>query len=245
MTFSLYGLIIGLSFLLGWAIVERVLPKDPKVSWDAGAVCLFIFGILGARIYHLATDWNLYNGAPPLALLAVWNGGLGLYGGLLGGALGLFVWWKLSKPRWQLLQFLDALALALPWSQALGRLGNFFNQELFGPPTNLPWGIYIEPSYRPDIFINATHFHPLFLYEALGSITLGSLLWFVYKKHPQSLGTGKLLGLYGIGYGTLRFSLEFLRLNSAPGLLGLTVAQNISLALVLVGLTLITRRPLQ
>jgi phosphatidylglycerol:prolipoprotein diacylglycerol transferase len=240
MTFSPYGFIIGLSFVLGIWNVQRLLPKSKKVSWDLGAIIIFVCAIVGARLYHLATDWHLYAGATPFELIAVWHGGLGLFGGLLGGLLGYLIWNRWQKLPWTLLQFLDAVAIALPWSQALGRQGNYFNQELFGPPTTQPWGIFIRPENRPLEYLAATHFHPLFLYEALGSIALGSLLVFLLKLN-QKIGTGVFIGAYLFGYGVLRFSLEYLRLESAPGWFGLTIAQLVSLAACLAGALFVFR----
>lgn len=228
MTFSPYGFILGVSFVLGLWNVQRLLPKDKNVSWDAGALLVFIFSIAGARLYHLITDWQLYIHASPLELVAVWNGGLGLFGGLLGGFLGYLIWKWWQKPNWSTLQFFDAVGLALPWSQALGRQGNYFNQELFGPPTLFPWGIFIDPDKRPLEYASATHFHPLFLYEALGSLILGSILVLILKKN-QKVGSGIFIGVYLIGYGILRFFLEYLRLESALGAFGLTIAQIVSL----------------
>jgi phosphatidylglycerol:prolipoprotein diacylglycerol transferase len=241
MTFSLYGFILGLSFVLGLWNVQRLLPQEKHVSWDAGALLIFGFGVAGARLYHLITDWHLYTNASTLELLAVWNGGLGLIGGLIGGFAGYLIWRNWQRPHWSTWAFLDAAALALPWSQALGRLGNYFNQELFGPPTTLPWGVFIAPENRPPAVINFTHFHPLFLYEMMGSVILGILLLLLHKR-KLALDSGVLAGLYLAGYGTLRFFLEYLRLESAPGPFGLSIAQLASLAAISLGILLVVSK---
>ncbi len=253
MGFSLYGFLFGLSFVLGLWNVERWLMQQPQHSKQnlkreklegiigAGAVMIFIFAIIGARLYHFATDARGFN---LLEFVAVWNGGLGFFGGLVGGGVGLLAWHRLWQPPWKLLTILDLAAAALPWSQALGRLGNFFNQEIYGPPTTLPWGIPIDAHLRPLQFSNQTHFHPLFLYETIGSLLLGTVLFSLLKhanKQKQhntfKPGNGIFLATYLIGYGTIRFLLEFLRVETAPGLLGLSIAQIVSLFAVILGLT--------
>ena len=122
--------------------------------------------ILGARLYHVASSWDFYSQNPSL-ILAIWktSGGLGIYGVMAGGALGIYIftrWRKVDILRW-----MDIIAPSIALGQAIGRWGNYFNQELYGMPTDLPWGIYIDPTRRIYGFEQFSHFHPLFLYESV------------------------------------------------------------------------------
>lgn len=175
--------------------------------------------------YHLATDWYLYAGEPVWRALATWNGGLGIYGGIVGGAIGVIVWKHFFVKQVSWWKLLDAIAIALPVGQAIGRIGNFLNQELFGLPTTLPWGIFIEPAFRPDAFASSTHFHPLFFYEALPNAILGLGLFALWRwQRTQKdipflgLGTGLYVGMYAIWYGIVRFSLDFFTLGPGTNL---------------------------
>jgi phosphatidylglycerol:prolipoprotein diacylglycerol transferase len=160
--------------------------------------------------------------------VAVWHGGLGIFGGILGGGVGL---WIYTRKKDIFLKMLDLVAFGLPIGQAIGRWGNFFNQELYGKPTSLPWGIYIRPENRLLSVIEYERFQPLFLYESLWCLgVFGALHWLV-KDKVVKLGKGGVfifyLGLYGLG----RFFLEFLRIESWK-IYGVNVAQAISLGLV-------------
>lgn len=246
MSFSLYGLLIGLSFVVFWWLWEKRLQTiEPKLSnsqLNTAVLLLALGALIGARLYHVATDWSLYANNP-MAALAIWQGGLGFYGAIGGGWLGLIIWHRITTTNRSWLQLLDAAALAVPWSQALGRWGNFINQELFGPPTNLPWGITIDPAHRPPQWSENTTFHPLFLYESLILLMVGFFLWLIYLKfrHLIPLGSGFYTGSYLVAYGTIRFSLEFLRWQSTPGWGPLTIAQWVSLGLIGIGLLLLPR----
>lgn len=246
MGFSVYGLLVGLATALVWLSMEKILKttsaaqKWPESTWNLGLLLIAACALIGARIYHLATDWHIYADAPWPAALQIWNGGLGWYGGMIGILAGIALWRRWQKPAASWLQILDSFALALPFGQALGRWGNYFNQELFGPPTTLPWGIFIDVSRRPEIWQNAERFHPLFLYESLGNILLGTGLFLLWKWTARSkseapwpqLGSGAFLAFYGLGSGCLRFSLDFLRHDLALSLWNLTVSQWFALALI-------------
>lgn len=246
MNFSIYGLIIGLAFLLGWWIWEKNLQSagrrltSKQLNW---AMILAAFGALaGGRLYHVLTDWPLYQ--DNLAAAGqVWLGGLGIYGALAGGLAGLAVWHKYQRPPRTWSQIADAAALALPWTQALGRWGNFVNQELFGPPTNLPWGIFIDPIKRPVQWVEFDRFHPLFLYESLASLALGGFLFYIFRRFRKILPLGSYFysGMYLFSYATIRFSLEFLRTSAASGWGPLTIAQWVSGLGVVIGVLLLPR----
>jgi phosphatidylglycerol---prolipoprotein diacylglyceryl transferase len=160
-------------------------------------------GIVGARLYHVIDQWAYYSQNPSQI---IGGRGLGIFGAVIGGAIGLIIytrWKKLSTLTW-----LDIVAPGLILAQAIGRWGNFFNQELYGYPTNLPWGIYIDPAHRLPGFENYTHFHPLFLYESLLNLIGFGLLMYVGRKYGKRLLPGELFVGYVIYYGIVRFILE-------------------------------------
>lgn len=245
LTFQPYGLIMALALLATTYLVAFVLSKDHKseasLVWD-GLWFVFVPGLAGARLYHVIDYWSYYQENLD-QVVAVWRGGLGIFGAILGGLAGLIFFAhlkKLAKP--QLFRLLDSVAMSLPLGQAIGRWGNFVNQELFGPPTDLPWGVFISVENRPIEFVQFSHFHPLFLYESLLSFALllfGLLLWRrgLGGKGWQ-LGGLRFLGLYPFGYGLIRFLLEFARLESWQ-LAGVATAQIVSVAMMLIGLVLL------
>ena len=160
------------------------------------------------------------------------KGGLGIFGGILGGIIGLWFYSRKRKERFFLL--LDVMAIGLPIGQMIGRWGNFFNQELYGLPSNLPWSIYIKPENRLIEVMNFERFQPLFLYESLWSLVGFLGLWWLIWREKLEVGKGGVLMAYLGWYGLGRFWLEFLRLD-AWQISGVNVAQVISLSLV--GLT--------
>jgi prolipoprotein diacylglyceryl transferase len=169
-------------------------------------------GIVGARIYHVLTDYELYfgSGRHPVDALKIWNGGLGVWGAVAGGALGAYVVARRRGIRFPAL--LDALAPAVLVAQAIGRLGNWFNQELFGRPTTLPWGLEIAPQNRPAGYASAATFHPTFLYELLWNLLVALVL--VVLDRRFRLGHGKVFTLYVALYSAGRFWIEALRVDT-------------------------------
>ena len=227
-TFHLYGLMIGLGVLVGAWVASK---KDKKI-WDC-LVWVIGGGIIGARLYHVV-DWWSYYSQHLSQIPAVWQGGMGIYGGILGGILGLWIYTRRrEEPNLLFLKMLDAGALGLPLGQAIARWGNYFNQELYGLPTNLPWGIYIRPENRLLEVMDFKYFHPLFLYESLWCLAIFLVLLKIVKKNHFII----YLGLYGLG----RFFLEFLRLE-AWTINGVNVAQMISAGLILGALGFILGR---
>ncbi|MFH0942971.1 MAG: prolipoprotein diacylglyceryl transferase [Candidatus Beckwithbacteria bacterium] len=218
--FHLYGLMIGLGVLVGsWAASKKYREVWDGLLWAVGG------GIIGARLYHVIDYWSYYS-QNLTKIIAVWQGGMGIFGGILGGALGLLIFSQ-SKKKW--LKLLDAGALGLPLGQAIGRWGNFFNQELYGYPSTLPWAIYIKPENRLVQFMDYKYFQPLFLYESLWCLSVFIILWRLSRRWP--LGQGKWLAAYLFLYGLGRFFLEFLRLNPWQ-IGGINVGQAISLGLM-------------
>jgi prolipoprotein diacylglyceryl transferase len=170
------------------------------------------FGIVGARLYHVITDYQLYFGAgrQPLNALKIWEGGLGVWGAIAFGVLGGYL--VARRRRIAFPAVLDAIAPAILVAQAIGRLGNWFNQELFGRPTTLPWGLEIAPQYRPAGYGPFATFHPTFLYEMLWNLAAAVLL--VWLDRRFRLGHGKVFALYVLLYCGGRFWIEALRIDT-------------------------------
>jgi prolipoprotein diacylglyceryl transferase len=170
------------------------------------------FGIVGARLYHVMTDYQLYfgPGRHPLNALKIWEGGLGVWGAIAFGVLGGYL--VARRRRIAFPAVLDAIAPAILVAQAIGRLGNWFNQELFGRPTTVPWALEIAPQYRPEGYEQFTTFHPTFLYEMLWNLAAAALL--VWLDRRFRLGHGKVFALYVLLYTAGRFWIEALRIDT-------------------------------
>jgi prolipoprotein diacylglyceryl transferase len=170
------------------------------------------FGIVGARLYHVITDYQLYfgPGRHPLNALKIWEGGLGVWGAIAFGVLGGYL--VARRRRIAFPAVLDAVAPAILVAQAIGRLGNWFNQELFGRPTTLPWALEIAPQYRPEGYEQFATFHPTFLYEMLWNLAAAGLLVWLDRKFR--LGHGKVFALYVLLYTAGRFWIEALRIDT-------------------------------
>jgi prolipoprotein diacylglyceryl transferase len=249
----MYGLLIAVGVLVAvWWARHRLAKRggDPDFITDL-ALWAVPAGLIGARIYHLATDYNrLYCGSPacPKALwpdgFKIWDGGLGIPGGIAAGfAVGVwYCWWKKADIR----LMMDVVAPVMPIAQAIGRWGNYFNQELFGKPTTLPWALRVDPAFIPAGFKVGTTFHPTFLYESLWNI--GVVLFLLYLDHLGTLRKGKLFPAYIALYFTGRMWVESLRVDTAARVDG--VRWNFILALIMIGVGLIwffwggaTRKP--
>jgi len=276
LTFHLYGLIVGLSLLLGVTLAEKILDWSGYTNTDFWklSITALVGGLIGARLWHVMTDWQLYTDNW-VASLYVWNGGLSILGAVVGGLVAVTIYdrWRVRrvnikavqsikssgsiKSNLPLLVFLDAAAIALPFAHAVGRLANWVNQELFGPPTNLPWGIPIQVEFRPVDYMTFTHFHPLFLYEMFLNLLIGGFLLAIYFKSYRSksieksksslfqkfkLGSGNYLLTYLLMYSAVRFGLDFMRIEKSVifgGLLGFN--QLILLGVMIASLVLLKR----
>ncbi len=164
-------------------------------------------------------------------MIAIWEGGLALYGGLLVGAIVMYVYtkkWGASFP-----DFLDSVAPAVPLAQAMGRFGNYFNQELFGTPTDLPWGLEIDPQYRPEKYVDYETFHPTFLYESLLNVALAFTIIWAGKRYPSL--RGRLIGIYFMGYGFIRFLTELIRTDTTFRFIGLSRNAWVSIGVMILG----------
>jgi prolipoprotein diacylglyceryl transferase len=210
---------------------------EPGVVLDI-AIPAVIFGIIGARIYHVLTHYNDYfgPGRDPIAALYVWQGGIAIFGSLLGGALGVYIGCRISGVRFW--SFADALAPGLILAQALGRFGNYFNHELYGQPTTLPWGLQIEstnPAY-PIGLPAGTLFHPTFLYEIIWDL-LGMTVLLLLERQFH-FRWGRLIALYFIFYGIGRVWFESIRIDPSVVYLGLRTNVWAALGAILLGLIL-------
>ena len=216
-----YGLAIALGVLASVAIAQRRWARRGGDPADISGLAVWsvIAGVIGARAYHVATDWRRFEGRW-LHAFAIWEGGLGIPGGLLAGVLtGV---WLAKRRGMNVPTLLDVVAPALPVAQAIGRLGNWFNQELFGRPTDLPWGLEIDPEHRPSRYATATTFHPTFLYEALWNLALAGALVLYERRRPEGR-PGRLFALYVGGYALGRMWVESLRADPATHLFGVRV----------------------
>jgi phosphatidylglycerol:prolipoprotein diacylglycerol transferase len=226
LTLRWYGILIVSGILVAAWIAARYVARkgqNPDDLWDL-LLWVIIPGLIGARLYYVFIqsprgDQGLgYYLSNPWAILQIWSGGIHIYGAfILGGlSLALYLRWKKLPP----LIFLDGLALGMPLGQALGRLANFINQELYGPPTTLPWGLRIDPEHRLapynnlTIFPESTRFHPLFLYESLWNLIGFLLIFWISRRFEDKLRNGDLFLMYIIWYPLGRFMIEFIRTDS-------------------------------
>lgn len=214
--FHLYGLIIGVALWVGIFLSEHKakqhhfpLPLFWQLCTWGGAG-----GVVGARLYHVATDFSVYQ-YHLWQILAFWQGGLSVIGAIFGVIFGVAIFVQLHRGLnipWK--TFADLCACGAPFAQAIGRLGNYVNQELYGLPTNLPWGIFIDPAHRVAGYQNQSFFHPLFLYEAVFMFGFGVWVWWC-DRHKTLVGNGHLFLTYVLYYSVVRFVLDFLRLDKA------------------------------
>jgi len=237
-----YGILIATGVLLAMTMTRRRYAAkggDPEVADDVALKSVGL-GFLGARLGYVTPrlDYFLAN---PLDILAIWEGGLALFGGLLFGAIAVV--WLLRRAGGDLPAFFDAAAPAVPFAQAIGRWGNYFNQELYGTPTDLPWAVRIDPERRVERFAEFDSFHPTFLYESLWNLGLGTALLWLDRRGV--LPKGALALVYAIGYAVMRFLLELIRTDTTFRFLGLSRNAWVSLAVIVaasIGLAIWSRR---
>ncbi len=220
----LYGVILMLGAVAGTWLASKEAQRqgeNPELMWDALTWAL-IGGVIGARLWHVFTPpesmvqmgiTTHYYLTHPFAMIAVWRGGLGIPGAVIGGALAL--WLFARRKGLNFTRLADFAAPGLALGQAIGRWGNYVNQELYGAPTNLPWAIYIDPQHRLPQFMQYAHYHPLFLYESIWNLFNMGVLLYLSRKWRDRLFAGDIMLVYLIIYPVGRFFLEFLRLDPA------------------------------
>jgi prolipoprotein diacylglyceryl transferase len=233
LSINLYGLMIALGVIAAvWLFGKRIQERGVGTPDDASAIGLVavLAGVIGARIYHVITDWERYSddlGSIP----AIWEGGLGIPGGLIAGIpVGL---WMSHRRGLPLSTAATCAAPAIALAQAIGRWGNYFNQELYGRPTEVAWALEIDSEHLIAGYAVGTTFHPTFLYESLWSLGLVLLLLWIDRR--RWLRDGSLMAVYVIGYGVGRFWIEGLRIDRADELGGLRWNQWVSLAAIVGG----------
>ena len=210
-----YGLCIAAGVYAAVSLASRRYRQrggDPALITTI-AIWAVPAGIVGARLYHVATDYQLYfsRGAHPLDALKIWDGGLGIWGGvLLGAVVGAMV---ARRHHADVRTLMDCVAPALPLAQAIGRWGNWFNQELFGRPTSLPWGLRISLAHRPAGYEQHSTFHPTFLYESIWDLCVVGICLLVERRFRLRRGT--LFVVYIVAYTFGRFFTEYLRIDKA------------------------------
>lgn len=235
LTIRYYALIILAGALLGaWlaSVEAKRRGKDGNLVWDI-LPWLLVGGIIGARLWHVFTPsasnvamglTTKYYLTHPLQILMIWNGGLGIPGAVIGGALALWIYCRATKQKF--LEWADIIAPGLLIGQAIGRWGNFINQELYGSPSNLPWAITIDPRYRLPGFETVAKYHPLFLYESVLNLMAAGILLYVGRKYKNKLYRGDIFLLYLVLYPVIRFALEYLRLDPSP-VAGININQTV------------------
>jgi phosphatidylglycerol:prolipoprotein diacylglycerol transferase len=245
-----YGLIVVTCILVGSYLASfeaRRRGENPDHIWN-GLILVIIFGLIGARLYHvISSPQGLVRGFEyyrqhPVEIFMVWQGGLGLFGMVAGGVLAIFLY-----ARWQKLDFLiwlDIVAPVLALGQAIGRWGNFFNQELYGYPTTVPWGIPIDLHNRLPQFANlpeTARFHPTFVYESIWNFLVFLTLMYVGRRYEERLLRGDLLLMWCLLYPVGRFFVEFQRPDA--WMLGpIAAAQAVSIVVALTAVVIMVYR---
>ena len=243
-----YGLLLVVAIMAGLWLTVKV---DKKYQLGLGqekifslAIWLIIFGIIGARLYHVLSEINYYlptgqaGWSRPLEIFYLWHGGLGIFGVVIAGII--FLYFYARRQQRSIWLFLDLLAPAIILGEAIGRWGNWFNQENFGRPTDLSWGTPIDALYRPIEYLTYNFFHPTFIYQFLWNVIFFIILLLLMKQWRP--GRGMVTGFYFIFYSIGRFLIEFLRINAQPMFLGLRLAQIVCLIFFIIGIIILINR---
>ena len=236
----IYGLLIGLGVILAMTITVNRYTQTEEGRQDLERILVWavILGFLGARLAYVSTHLQRFEGEW-WKVIAIWEGGLALFGGLTVGTLtAVILIRRQGGDPWRLM---DAAAVGIPLAQGIGRWGNYFNQELFGTPSDLPWAVEIAPAFRPDAYPDAATFHPTFLYESLWNlaIVIPLLLW---MERNVKLPKGGLFLVYAALYGVGRFALELIRTDTTFRLAGLSRNGWVSLLVIAGAITLLAVR---
>ncbi len=202
-----YGVLIVSGAMLAAYIASKLSARnghDPELAWNLLIVVLFT-GIIGARIYHIISSWDYYVQRPG-EMFGLQMAGFGIYGAVLGGLLGVWAFAKVQKLRF--LEWADYCAPGLILAQAIGRWGNYFNQELYGPPTDLPWAVYIAPANRLPGYEAYQRFHPTFAYESILCLIGFGILFGLATRWERGRLWGDIIFIYGLIYPLIRFFIE-------------------------------------
>ncbi len=230
------GFSLGI-FVALWLTTRRWVERGGKaeVVGDVGFWAI-PFGIIGGRLYHVITTPSPYfgEGGHPLNAFKIWEGGLGIWGAVALGSLGAYIGCRRHGVTFT--AFMDAAAPGILVAQAIGRMGNYFNQELFGGPTDLPWALRIDPAFRPDGFEQFTTFHPTFLYELLWNLAGAALI--IYLDRRLDLRGGRVFWLYVMVYVSGRLWIEMVRIDTAVHVLGLRINVWVSIGVLLLGIAM-------
>lgn len=237
LTIHYYGILIGIGVVIAAIVTQRRYERfggdgtilDRVILWTV------VIGFLGARIAYVSTHTARIQGRW-YAVFFIWEGGLALYGGLTAGALAAA--YMMRKLDGDFLMFTDAVAVGLPLAQAIGRFGNYFNQELFGTPSTLPWAVEIERGRRPAEYAEFETFHPTFLYEAMWNVFV-TVPIILYLERRGKLAKGASFPIYMIVYGSIRFLTELLRTDTTFRLLGISRNGYVSFAAIIAGVVLL------
>ena len=243
-SFRWYGLLIALSVFIGLNLSSRLALKRglPKELVSELLPILVFSSIIGARIYYVTFEWESYRNNW-LEIIAIWKGGIAIHGAMIGGSLAIFLFCRFKKQNFW--EFLDVIIPSVVLGQAIGRWGNFFNNEAFGLPTNLPWKLFIPLNSRPLIFVNEQFFHPTFLYESIWNIVIFIILFSLFRlSHRKSITPkiGSISCIYLLTYSVGRIFIEGLRIDplciaSTPPFCegGIRIAQLMSIFLASLG----------
>lgn len=232
-----YGLFIVLGILSGLFVILKLadyykINKDDIID---ASFWIIIGGIIGGRLYDVLLELPFYLNYP-MDIFKIWQGGLAIHGAIILGLITTIIMAK--KKKIPLLPFLAITVPGLALAQAIGRWGNYFNQELFGLPTSLPWGIPISPINRVPEYYFDNYFHPTFLYESIGNLLIFIILiTFHYQikgNKLQKMANEIVIATYLISYSILRFSLEFIKIDNTPVIFGLRFPQFISIAIIII-----------
>ena len=234
-----YGLLLAAGILASFFVAAAFAPRAGMRPGDIEGLLpwIVVFGFIGARAYFVALSWDHYQGNM-WEIFQIWKGGLSIYGAIVGVVLAVAL--LARKRALPALKILDLMAVAVPLAQVLGRFGNFFNQEAFGRPTELPWKMFVEAGVRPSNYLASQYFHPTFLYEALWNFMVFLVMIFLARRHLSRPAGGFLLGVYLILYSVGRFLIEDLRLDSFFWR-GVRVDQMVALLAIVAGLIIFYR----
>jgi phosphatidylglycerol---prolipoprotein diacylglyceryl transferase len=242
-----YGIFIVTAILAGILVTLKLAEyyKIDKNIFIDSAFILIITGVIGARLYHVILEFPYYF-ANPLSIFKLWQGGLAIHGAIIAGVITI---WYLARSHKMNFWFFASLYLpGMALAQSIGRWGNYFNQELFGKPTNLPWGIPITPINRVFDYYNSQYFHPAFLYESIGSFIIFVALFSAHRYFIKNkLNKYEYIFFsYLIMYSGLRFLMEFIRIDPTPSFLNLRIPQLVSLIVIIISIAflyLINKKP--